>query len=505
MVLPKKIAELINIFKESSAVFTHPDYNETRLRTDFINPFFKELGWAVDFDQSEIDRDREVILEDSVQIHATKKRMDYTFRMGSGILFVVETKKPWVKIENNAEAAHQIRTYVYNANASLGILTDFQEFYVYKRVKPSPDASVDYGLVEHFTYDQYPEKWDWIEKTFGRQNAFSEIEKYIASTLGKKKLISVDDDILSEIERWREILARNIALRNRDQKLNVDELNAVVQRTIDRILFFRICEDRGIEPDKTLYHLIESDHIFDKLRELFRDADTKYNSGLFHFREEADWAEAPDILSEQVVLDDKILKEIIRDLYEPRSCYRWDIISPAILGQVYERFLGKVIRLTDGGLAKIEFKPEVKKAGGVFYTPQYIVEYIVKHTVGELVKDKTPREVAKLRILDPACGSGSFLIGAYQYLLDWHLAWYKENLVPVYLEKGCSHADPTVRALLPEPLPKKKTRGAPDEDKFPLYHTHAGTSDAGAKDTWKLKTTEKKRILLNNIGVTHNR
>ncbi len=111
----------------------------------------------------------------------------------------------------------------------------------------------------------------------------------------------------------------------------------------------------------------------------------------------------------------------------------------------------------------MEEKPEVKKAGGVYYTPQYIVEYIVKNTVGKLLEDKTPKNVAKLKILDPACGSGSFLIGAYQYLLDWHLRWYSTN----------NH--------------EKYAKG-----KYPaIYH--------GAGNEWRLTTQEKKRILLNNI------
>jgi hypothetical protein len=166
---------------------------------------------------------------------------------------------------------------------------------------------------------------------------------------------------------------------------------------------------------------------------------------------------------------------------------------------VYEQFLGKVIRLTEGHQAKVEYKPEVKKAGGVFYTPQYIVEYIVKHTVGELVKDKTPREVSKLRILDPACGSGSFLIGAYQYLLDWHRDWYIAHLVPVFKEKN-SVTDPAVLALLPEQPPKKKKSAASID--LPIYNPGNGKDvrlSERVRSDWKLTTAEKKRILLNNI------
>jgi SAM-dependent methyltransferase len=61
-----------------------------------------------------------------------------------------------------------------------------------------------------------------------------------------------------------------------------------------------------------------------------------------------------------------------------------------------------------------------KKLTGSFYTPSYIVQHIVQNTVGRLCDGKTPAEVAALRILDPACGTGAFLIGAYRYLLDWH-------------------------------------------------------------------------------------
>jgi hypothetical protein len=139
------------------------------------------------------------------------------------------------------------------------------------------------------------------------------------------------------------------------------------------------------------------------------------------------------------------------------------VLPADILGQVYEQFLGKVIRLTEGHQAKVEDKPEVKKAGGVYYTPTYVVDYIVEHTVGKLLEDKTPKQAAKLRILDPACGSGSFLIGGYQRLLDWHRDWYVAH------------------------DPKKWATGR----KAVLYQGNGGE--------WKLTTTERKRILLENI------
>ncbi len=169
--------------------------------------------------------------------------------------------------------------------------------------------------------------------------------------------------------------------------------------------------------------------------EIFEKADFRYNSGLFHFEKETDRHESPDRLTLGLTIDDTVLKEIISSLYYPKSPYAFAVIPAETLGHVYEQFLGKVIHLTEGHRARIEEKPEVRKAGGVYYTPTYIVSYIVDQTVGPLVKDRSPKQVEKLRILDPACGSGSFLLGAYEYLLDWHLKYYLDHKPETWAKK----------------------------------------------------------------------
>lgn len=256
----------------------------------------------------------------------------------------------------------------------------------------------------------------------------------------------------------------------------------------------RICEDRGIEEYGQLKKKAEGKDIYENLKDLFIYADEKYDSGLFHFKCE-ERMEETDIITPSLKIDDKTLKQIISHLYYPESPYEFSVFPADILGQVYEQFLGKVIRLTGSHQAKIEEKPEVKKAGGVFYTPTYIVNYIVKNTVGRLVEGKTPNEVSELKILDPACGSGSFLIGAYQYLLDWHIGWYMDNLVPL-IKEGKSATDKEVQKFLPvKPLPKKKgknkLRFAGLDYDFPIYQM--------SENDWLLTSDEKRRILLNNI------
>ncbi|HNX18311.1 MAG TPA: N-6 DNA methylase, partial [Methanoregula sp.] len=498
MTAPEAIQKLVEkyTFHRDAYHRGQEKYNETQLREDFTDPFFRALGWDVNNNKGFSEAYREVLHEEPIRIRGKTQFFDYTFRIGGVRKFIVETKKPSVNIKDDADAALQLRWYAWNAKLPLSILTDFEEFAVYDCTrKPQTSDSAAVARIEYFTYNEYPERWDWLLSIFSQDAILKgSFDKYAESTKGKKGTANVDDDILTEIESWRDELARNIALRNTG--LSVEELNSVVQRTIDRIIFLRICEDRGIEEYPTLYKLLEGDRTYARLCDLFRQADEKYNSGLFHFQQEQDTDELPDTLSLSVIIDDKVLKGIIKRLYYPESPYLFSVIPPAILGHVYEQFLGKVIRLTDSHQAKVEYKPEVKKAGGVFYTPQYIVEYIVKHTVGELVKGKTPRDVAKLRILDPACGSGSFLIGAYQFLLDWHRDWYIEHLVPVFKEKN-SATDPAVLALLPEPAPRGKKKLSQVD--LPVYKAGVSGDATRTRSDWRLTTAEKKRILLNNI------
>ena len=178
----------------------------------------------------------------------------------------------------------------------------------------------------------------------------------------------------------------------RNEDLSSDDLNAAVQSTIDRVVFLRMAEDRRLEPYEQLLKLCEQDDIYPRfMRDLCRKADDKYNSGLFHFHKEQDTDEDPDRITPKLTVDDKVFKPILQSLYFAHgSPYQFDLLPVEILGTVYERFLGKVIRLTAGHQAKVEEKPEVRKAGGVYYTPKYIVDYIVKHTVGRQIEGKAP-------------------------------------------------------------------------------------------------------------------
>ncbi|MBA4156068.1 MAG: N-6 DNA methylase [Gemmatimonadetes bacterium] len=459
---PAAVHALVERFERNRDAYRSGRYNETQLRREFVDPLFDALGWDVNNVQGWAEAYKEVIHEDALKIGGATKAPDYSFRIGGVRKFFVETKKPSVNIRDDIYPAFQLRRYAWSAKLPLSILTDFEEMAVYDtRVKPDKADRASTARTLYLRYTDYAERWGEIAGIFSKEAVLQgSFDRYADSKRAKRGTADVDDAFLAEIEAWRELLARNIALRNR---LAQRELNFAVQLTLDRIIFLRICEDRGIEEYGRLQALLNGTNVYRRLLVLFDRADERYNSGLFHFHREKHRPEGADELTPRLEIDDKPLKQVIRSLYYPESPYEFSVLPADILGQVYERFLGKVIRLTAGGHAvRVEEKPEVRKAGGVYYTPTYIVDYIVRQTVGSLLEGKRPGPrgaVTRLRVLDPACGSGSFLIGAYQFLLDWHLR--------EYLADGA------------------------DKHAAALHQTPAGE--------WRLSTAERKRILLNNI------
>ena len=489
MAAPKEIVELVERFESNREAYKSGHYNETQVRREFVDPLFKALGWDIDNEQGFAEAYKDVIHEDAIKVGGTTRAPDYSFRIGGQRKFFLETKKPSVDIKEDIHPAFQLRRYAWTAKLPLSILTDFEEFSVYDcTIKPDKKDMPSKGRILYLTCRDYLEQWDEIAAIFSKNAILKgSFDKYARDKRGKRGTAQVDSAFLEEIAGWREILARNIALRN--PELDTRDLNYAVQATVNRIVFLRICEDRGIERLMKMEDLLSGERVYPRLCELFRRADERYNSGIFHFEKESG-RENPDTLSLRLNIDDKPLKDIIRRLYYPDSPYEFSVLPAEILGQVYEQFLGKVIRLTDGHRAVVEDKPEVKKAGGVKYTPAYIVDYIVKNTLWPTLEEKTPSDATKISVLDPACGSGSFLIVAYQHLLDWHREWYVQNLVPL-LESGLRPSSIQIRHMLPGIEGASKGRKKEREPELPVFQGRGGE--------WRLTTAERKRILLNNI------
>ncbi|HLP25563.1 MAG TPA: N-6 DNA methylase, partial [Acidobacteriota bacterium] len=472
MPIPSRLLERIATFRAHLDSYLSPDYKEARLREEFLNPLFEELGWDIANRNGYAEAYKDVVHEDALKISGVGTvAPDFSFRIGGNRKFFVEAKKPSVRVKDDPEPAAQLRRYSFTAGLPLGIVTDFHEFAIYDgRVRYREGDKASTARLFYCTFEELPEHWDFLAGIFSRDAVLrGGFDKYAATTKGKRGTSEFDDEFLKDMEHWRELLARNIALRN---TVAQRDLNFSVQRILDRIIFLRIAEDRGIERFGQLQALTAGPRIYPRFCDLCRHADLRYNSGLFHFETEKGRDESPDRLTLDLEIDDAVLKEILSALYYPRSPYAFAVVPADVLGHVYEQFLGKVIHLTSEHRVKVEEKPEVRKAGGVYYTPTYIVAYIVAQTLGPLLDGRTPKQAEKLRVLDPACGSGSFLLGAFDYLLDWHLKYYL--------------------AHDPESWAKKKNP--------PIYETapNAHGIGQGAKN-WQLTTAERKRILLNNL------
>lgn len=460
----KEIERLVKRFADRSDEYLSPRYSEAQLRIDFLNPMFELLGWDVANSSGLATGLREVITEPRQRVaEGTIEFPDYLFRLQGRPAFAVEAKKPSINLLTDRAPAVQLRRYGWNSGAiGLGIVSDFQEFAVYDcRVAPDPSDSPAKMRVSHFTYDQYLDAWDNIESLFSREAVMAgSLDGYLKSLTAHRGRQRVDQAFLSELDDWRRELAVAVARAN---TLTQDQLNRAVQLTIDRIVFLRICEDRGIEPYGELLADTEHAGVYRRLLDRFTRADEKYNSGLFHFRNERSRS-SRDELTPRLDIPDDVLRNFIKRLYWPDGPYNFAVLPPDVLGHIYEQFLGKVITLDSQKKASVVEKPEVRKAGGVYYTPTSVVQHIVESTLGTRLSDENPDSLAKksLTVCDPSCGSGSFLIEVYQYLLDWYLAQYES-----------------------------------DAERW--SQTRPRRIQEGAAGSWRLTTDERKRILTRHV------
>lgn len=412
-----ELKKLCDHFRQTIKGDIKLSYDEANTKIQFINKFFTLLDWDIDNSQFKPDKYKDVELETTVEIEDGRpKKPDYSFKIGKKIKFFVEAKRPSVKIKETIEYSYQLRRYGNSGQVVLSILTDFEEFAVYDtRIVPNQNDKAHVARIMYFTYDEYEKNFETIYNLFSKPAIENgSLDKYTKESKNKKGTSLFDKDFLSLIEKWRELLATNIAKNN--QELDVYSLNNSVQVIIDRIIFLRFAEDKNVEKYGLLKGSLSTDNIYTNLNKLFLKAHNKYNSGLF---EKIEWIS-------DLKISDNVFKTILQSSYFPECPYEFSIMPIEILGNIYEQFLGKVINIKPSHEIKIEEKEEVKKTNGVVYTPQYIVKYIVENTVGEKIK-KADLSNLKLTVLDPACGSGSFLVGVYSFLLEKYLEYYTDK------------------------------------------------------------------------------
>lgn len=430
LAIPDALRAKIAAFERERSKFTSPGYKEYEVRADFLDHLLEALGWDVHNKRGARYAQREVVREQSMQIEGAPKAPDYALVLNGSRRAYVEAKKPFENIAGSAKHALQIRRYCWSGDLPYGLLTDFDEYAIYDcRAIPGPDDSQMVGRVAYFTLADLEEYWPVLVGAFGRDAVASGSLDRIAATVPPPSgTRPVDMQFLNQIRTWRENLASDLARRN--PGLDSAELSGVVQRLIDRVVFLRNVEARGLEaPESLKLALSDEGGAYGRLLKLFHRADARYNAGLFAF--------SPGDVDESLDVSDAVLAAIINGLYFPEP-YEFSAMPADILGRIYEQFLGEQITVNSDRAVTVELKPEHRKGGGVYYTPSPIVEYIVEETLGPLLEGKTEQAIADLTVVDPSSGSGSFLIVAYQYLLDWYATYWgqRPRLAAKHLEVG---------------------------------------------------------------------
>ena len=426
-----RIEHLVTIFKQNELRYISAAYSEAQARLDFIDKFWVALGWDVSHETQTDPYKQEVKVERGVGTNEWRKRADYAFLAPNfrDVRFFVEAKKPHAGIDSPDFYFQTIR-YGWNSRIPLSVLTDFEELRVLDcRHKPDIRTALGRSVLKyHYTDYREKEKFRTLYYLFSREAVLDgSIERFENGMprFSRKRVRpgvaggdhqDIDESFLQEIDDYRQELARSYKRKN--PELNSDELTEVTQRTLDRLVFMRFLEDKLIETDSLIEDLHKRGKPWRNFISASRRLNRIYNGVIFKEHRLLD--------NESFKPDERVFDKISRSLSHAGSPYDFNAIPIHILGSIYERFLGKVIVATDKR-ARIEEKPEVRKAGGVYYTPEYIVRYIVEHTVGKLIEGKTPEEISGMRFADVACGSGSFLLGVYDTLLRYHTEYYNRN------------------------------------------------------------------------------
>ena len=423
--LTTQVAELVQTYSDNFQQFQRGTYNETQLRVDFVNHFFRLLGWDIDNERGLPQYLREVTHEATVTVeedgvHRSKKP-DYSFRVGTEVLFFLETKKPAVNITVDAAPAFQLRRYGWSGNLKISVLTNFTDLYIYDcSVRPKEGDDIGVAMIAHFHFDEYTDKFEEIYNLLSKESVIDgEFERQFGNICGAIRREPFDQYFLNQIRTWRNMLGEDILQNNPD--VDNETLNIFVQRILNRTIFLRICEDRCFEN----YESLRAITTYQELRSLFDAADRKYDSGLFELLDE-----------DRLTVSDAIIIEIFQDLYYPNNSYEFGVIDPYIIGQIYELFLDETLVIQPNGHIVAEEKPEIVDSQGTINTPKNITDVIVEETLRSIYTNKAPNEVAQYRIADICCGSGSFLLSVFEYIVNHYIEFYRQNDLENAVQRG---------------------------------------------------------------------
>ncbi len=438
-----QIRELVAKYETLSAQ-ERRRYQETEVRTNFIDPLFSALGWPMQ-DRGYVERETTVL---------DSKRPDYIFKI-AGVPRLFFEAKPFRDDIYDREETRKAITKAYNKGVPWVGVTNFDRLVLYDAQEELTadlprrvihlrhrDVDEDSGQDRGYASTEIEAGLHLLTNDSLQTHA---LEDYAQRIGARRRAVPIEKRLYESMRGWRENLFN--ALYQVKQWQTEEEFgqgDEAIQRLLDRLVFLRNCEDRGIGGtdlrglrNRIRAQGLQNVRVTESLLRLFGQAAATYDSELFQTDAVIDVLMRP-----MGTILDEPLSRIIEELYSvPRSYSDYDFsqMEPDVLGEVYEQYLGYVPQrvrklATQASLPgmpaeeiALEAKRQRRKEHGIYYTPRWVVQYIVQQTVGRLLEEhkNDPDAIDNLTILDPACGSGSFLIRAYETLLDHHASTMK--------------------------------------------------------------------------------
>lgn len=365
------------------------ELNEAQTRNEFIEPLFGFLGW----DMRNIQGGDDVTTEMTV----SNGRVDLAFRVNGEAKFLLEAKAIRVNLES-WDWAKQAINYSWNRAVNWAVLTDFQGLKIFN--SEIPPKNLANNLFLELQWNEFLTRFEdlWL---LSKQSCQTDaLEKAAKNWKKSEKKTGVTIQLFENLTNWRDELSADLTAKTDLSQSDKDE---AIQKLLDRLIFIRAAEDRKIITNRLMELSREerAEVVWGKLISIFHELDATFNSKLF--------ASHP---LEKLPFSPHTVRQILRELYENPDGYIYDFsaISGDLLGSIYERYL-TFTQLPDSERTD----KSKRKLRGIFYTPEKVVDYLLSNTIDKLIEGG--RKPQSLKILDPACGSGSFLINAFDRLV----------------------------------------------------------------------------------------
>lgn len=398
---------------------------------EYLSELFRFFGWDW--------LSQEVMPQKQVRIAGKTKRVDYSFKKAGRTRadFYMEVKKFSENLENPVHVEQAIG-YGKNSGIRWVVLTNFARWRIFNSdfydEPNNAELVASFDLMEAI-YDE--EKLRWL-KLLSRDEGGSALDEYAKKHRKWKDSEDVEELLTEQLIDTRKKLSKAIYEQNgmlfetddnEESRQNGEEdksVDSCVQHVLDRIIFCRMLEDNGSEPDfrmEELYNAWKADKrvqfYHEHLCDFWAKMRKRYDSTIF---------DSHRIDGIRIKNEDFI--PVLESFYvNPRTKlrYRFEAIGTDILGHTYENFLSYNPKQT-AKRAGLEKKQYARKQSGIYYTPEFLVDHLVRSSLGKRLSDcKTPADALKIRVIDPACGSGTFLVRAFEEFKNWYLAHNRKN------------------------------------------------------------------------------